>query len=187
MSFLKRISRRFFHDESGTILVDAVLLLPVLVWGYVGLFAYWDSYRTINTVQKASYTISDLLSRSQEVLGINDAYLSGMRTTLNTMIDTDQTSKIRVTSYKWSESNTRYEVIFSRSPDSAMTALTNTNLATMTDRLPIMSDGDSAVLLEVEVAYTPPVAYGLEPTTIKQFIVTRPRFVSKLCHVSFAC
>jgi Flp pilus assembly protein TadG len=187
MSFLAHRFRRFFRDESGTIVVDVVLLLPVLVWGYVGLFAYWDSYRSINTVQKASYTISDLLSRSQNVVGINDAYLAGMRTTLNTMIDSDQSSKIRVTSYKWSESRNRYEVIFSRSPSSAMTALTTNDLAAMTNRLPIMSDGDSAVLLEVEVAYTPPVAYGLEPTTIKQFIVTRPRFVAKLCHVSFAC
>jgi Flp pilus assembly protein TadG len=187
MSFLSRALRRFLRNEDGAFLVDAVLLLPAFVWAYTGLFVYWDAYRAINTVQKASYTISDLLSRNQDVTGINDAYLAGMRTTLNTMIDADQSSKIRVTSYKWSEPNNRYEVIFSRSPDNEMTALTNTNLAAITNRLPLMSDGDSAVLLEVEVSYTPPAAFGLDPTTLEQFIVTRPRFVAKLCHVSFAC
>jgi Flp pilus assembly protein TadG len=187
MSYLSRAFRRFLRNEDGAFVVDAVLLLPAFVWAYTGLFVYWDAYRAINTVQKASYTISDLLSRYQDVTGINDAYLAGMRTTLNTMIDADQSSKIRVTSYKWSEPNNRYEVIFSRSPGNEMTALTNANLATMTNRLPLMSDGDSAVLLEVEVSYTPPAAFGLDPTTLEQFIVTRPRFVAKLCHVSFAC
>jgi Flp pilus assembly protein TadG len=178
---------RFLRDESGTVLVDALMLMPILVWGYVGLFAYWDSYRSVNTVQKASYTISDLLSRSQVSDGIDDAYLEGMLTTLETIIDTEQTAKIRVTSYSWSAANNRYEVIFSRSPNSAMTALTTSDLASLTSRLPTMSDGDNAVLVETEVAYTPPVAYGLEPTTLNQFIVTRPRFLPKLGHVDFDC
>ncbi len=187
MSRLTQKIMRFLRDEKGTVLVDAMMLMPMLVWGYVGLFAYFDSYRSINTVQKASYTIADLLSRSQDSDGIDDAYLSGMLATLNAIIDTQQSDKIRVTSYTWSQANNRYEVIFSRSPNSAMTALTTANLATMTDRLPLMADGDSAVLLETEVAYTPPMAYGLEPTTLHQFIVTRPRFLPKLCHESFAC
>lgn len=187
MSPLTTKIMRFLRDEKGTVLVDALMLMPVLVWGYVGLFAYWDSYRSINTVQKASYTIADLLSRSQSSNGIDDAYLNGMLTTLNTIIDTQQTGKMRVTSYTWSAANNRYQVIFSRSPNNGMSTLTTASLASLTDRLPIMSDGDSAVLLETEVAYTPPMAYGLEPTTLKQFIVTRPRFLPKLCHVSFAC
>jgi hypothetical protein len=68
-----------------------------------------------------------------------------------------------------------------------LVALTTANLADLTTHLPIMSDGDSAILVETTVPYTPPVSYGLEPSTIDQFIVTRPRFLPKLCHTSFSC
>ena len=68
-----------------------------------------------------------------------------------------------------------------------MTALTTADLAGLVARLPTMSDGDSAILLETRVPYTPPLSFGLEPTTIEQFIVTRPRFLPKICHTSFAC
>lgn len=187
MSALTTKIMRFLRDEKGTILVDALIILPVLVWGYVGLFAYWDSYRSINTVQKASYTVSDLLSRTQLSGGINDAYLGGMLTTLDTIIDADQTARMRVTSYSWSQVNNRFEVIFSRSPNNAMTALTTNTIASLANRLPIMANGDSAVLVETEVSYTPPMSFGLQPTTLKQFIVTRPRFLPKLCHVAFDC
>jgi hypothetical protein len=177
--------RRFARDEKGTIIVDAIMVMPMFIWAYAGLFAYWDAYRSINTVQKAAFTISDLISRSQGT--VNDAYIAGMRTAMNTMLDADQAGEIRVTSYRWSQPNDRYEVIFSRSPGGSMSSLNNGDLANLTDRLPTMSDGDSAILLEVEVPYVPAVAFGLEPTTIEQFIVTRPRFLPKLCHSSFVC
>jgi Flp pilus assembly protein TadG len=185
MSILSHLLRRFARDEKGSIVVEAIMVMPMFIWAYAGLFAYWDAYRSINTVQKAAYTISDLISRSQN--SVNDAYIAGMRTAMNSMVDADQAGEIRVTSYTWSSWRNRYEVIFSRSPNSAMPSLTTSSLAGMTNRLPTMSDGDSAILVEVEIPYTPPVAFGLTPTTIEQFIVTRPRFLPKLCHTSFTC
>ena len=106
---------------------------------------------------------------------------------MNVMLDSDQAGDIRVTSFRWSEPNDRYEVIFSQSPESAMTALDNGALANITEYLPTMSDGDSATLVEVKIPYTPPMGFGLEPTTINQFIVTRPRFLPKICHDDFEC
>lgn len=185
MSFLSHMLRRFAREEKGGLIVEAVMVMPMLIWAYVGLFAYWDAYRSANTVQKAAYTISDLISRSQG--NVDDAYLAGMRTTMNAILDQDQAGQIRVTSYRWSAPHTRYEVIFSRSPDDAMQPLNDANLASLTGRLPTMSDGDSAVLVEATVPYTPPVAFGLSPSTIEQFIVTRPRFLPKLCHTGFSC
>jgi hypothetical protein len=186
MSFLKKLLRRYARDEKGTIIVDAVIVIPMFVWAYAGLFVYWDAYRSINTVQKASYTISDLISRTQGQ--VNDDFISGMQATMNYLLRADQGGQIRVTSYQWNVLNDRYEVIFSRAPGGgSMTALTTADLAGLVARLPTMSDGDSAILLETRVPYTPPLSFGLEPTTIEQFIVTRPRFLPKICHTSFAC
>lgn len=187
MSFLSSLMRRFARDEKGSLIVDAIIVMPMFVWGYAGLFVYWDAYRAVNTVQKASYTISDLISRSQETNGIDDAYISGMRTTFNTMLDSGDAGQIRVTSYQWSAVRDRYEVIFSRAPNGALPSLTTEDLANLTSYLPIMSDGGSAILVETKLLYTPPIAYGLDPRMLEQFIVTRPRFLPKLCHVDFAC
>ncbi|MDN5788765.1 TadE/TadG family type IV pilus assembly protein [Pseudorhodobacter sp.] len=179
MNTLFKLFRRFALEEKGTAVVEAVIFLPLMGWAYIGAFAYWDVYRSINTVQKASYTVADMLSRQQGP--VNDDFIDGMRTTIDYILGGRTTAKIRVTSYRWSEANNRYEVIFSRSPDEAMPELTDANLANLTDRLPIMKDGDSAVLLETEVGYTPLSSFMLKPAKIREFIVTRPRFVPKIC------
>ena len=63
MTPIRRLLRRFLRDESATIMAEAVLVLPFMLWSYLGLFVYWDSFRVMNKVQKASYTISDMISR----------------------------------------------------------------------------------------------------------------------------
>jgi len=187
MSFLSSLMRRFRRDEKGSLLVDAIIVMPMFVWGYAGMFVYWDAYRAINTVQKASYSVSDLVSRNQSASGINDAYITGMRTAFNRMLGGGNAGEIRLTSYTWSGVRNQYEVIFSRSPGNTMPVLTTASLANLTDYLPIMADGDSAILLETRLLYVPPLAYALEPNMLEQFVVTRPRFLPKLCHVNFTC
>lgn len=184
MSVLNSLYRRFIRDENGTAVVESIIVLPLFVWGFTGLFVYWDAYRTVNTVQKASYTISDLLSRSQS--SVNDAFINGMATTFNNIVGSGTSGEIRVTSYTWSGVRNQYEVIFSKSPNQAMDPLTTDTLAMMAQHLPIMSDGDSAVLVETMVPYKSTMAVGI-PDVINQIVVTRPRFLPKLCHTSFSC
>lgn len=185
MSVLPKSLHRFLRDEKGTIVVDALILMPMFIWAYAGMFAYWDTYRSANTVQKVAFTVSDLVSRAQGP--IDDSYILGMRDTMNFMLAGDQAGAIRITSYRWNGPDDRYEVIFSRATNGAMPGLNNNDLADLVHRLPSMADGDSAVLLETRVPYAPPMAFGVQPTTIEQFIVTRPRFLPKLCHVDYAC
>ena len=187
MSFLSSLMRRFGRDEKGSLFVDAIIVMPMFVWGYAGMFVYWDAYRAINTVQKASYSVSDLVSRNQNTNGIDDAYITGMRTAFNRMLGGGDAGQIRLTSYTWSGVRNQYEVIFSRSPGNALPVLDNASLANLSEYLPIMADGDSAILLETQLMYVPPVAYALEPNLLEQFVVTRPRFLPKLCHVDFNC
>lgn len=185
MSVLSRVFRKFLRDEEGTLLVEAVLVLPFLLWAYISLFVYWDTYRAINTVQKAAYTISDMLSR--EMVAVNDAYIKGMDKMMEYMIDGDQDAKIRVTSLTWSELNRRYEVHWSRSADNELPQLTTATLQPLTDHIPRLADGDYVVLVEVEVDYHPSFNVGINDQTLRQFIVTRPRFVPKTCLVGVAC
>lgn len=177
--------RRFGRDENGTLLAEAVIVLPLMLWAYMALFVYWDAYRSVNTVQKAAYTVSDMVSR--EMVTLNDQYVPGMRNLMRYLVDADQTVKIRVSSVTWSDLNDRFEIDWSRSPDNAMPQLTTTSVAELAYRIPQMSDGDRVMLVEVDVSYHPAFNVGLSDASLQQFIVTRPRFVPKICLANVVC
>ena len=185
MSRLHRLTHRFRRDEAGTLMAEAVLVLPFMLWSYLALFVYWDSYRAVNTVQKAAYTVSDMISR--ERTSVTEAYIVGMDSIIEHMIDQDQDAKTRVTEVTWSQINNRYEVFWSRSPHGALPVLTTASVAALADRLPTMADGDHVVLVEVEVNYEASFNVGIDDQTMKQFIVTRPRFLAKICLVGVVC
>lgn len=182
---LRQILDRFRSDETGTLMAETVLVLPFMLWSYLALFVYWDSYRAMNVVQKAAYTISDMISR--EMISVTDTYINGMDAMMEYLIDADQDAKTRVSSITWSQLNNRYEVQWSRSPGNAMPQLTTASVADLAGRLPTMFDGDFIVLVEVEVGYHPSFNVGIGEQTLKQFIATRPRFLSKICLSGVAC
>lgn len=176
---------KFLQREDGTLMAEAVLVLPFLLWSYLALFVYWDAYRSINVVQKAAYTVSDMLSR--EMVAVSETYITGMDKMVEYLIDPDQDAKTRVTSITWSALNSRYEVHWSRAADNAMPQLTTADLVPMRDKLPVLADGDYVVLVEVEVNYHAAFNVGINDQVLKQFIITRPRFVPKTCITGQAC
>jgi Flp pilus assembly protein TadG len=228
MRSLTSLLRRFRRDERGTLIAEAVIVLPMLIWVYLALFVYWDAYRSINTSQKAAYTISDMISREMNSSPLTPAYIKGMRDVMKYLVDSDQTVKLRVTSVTWSQSRNRYEVDWSVSPDNAFPLLTTSNISTVKARIPTLADGDHVIVVETDVAYhalangfgwvvdlggfkwanqdyvgqrrdgtqmfskgtdpgNPQVMQTVKDMSLKQFIVTRPRFAPKLCMQGFTC
>jgi hypothetical protein len=139
----------------------------------------------MNTIQKAAFTISDMISREQT--GISTAYVNGMSKALEYLIDEDQSAKLRVTSVTWSTDNNRFEVHWSRSPDARLPELTNATLQDQAYQIPTMSPGDFVIVVEVEVGYKPSFDIGMPDQTFKQFIVTRPRFLPCLPLDAISC
>ena len=180
--------RSFAKDESGLLLFEFLLLLPMMIWGFLALFVYWDVYRTINTSQKAAYSIADLLSR-QVVVTTN--FIDGLQQVLAFLTPGAEESRMRITSFEMDEgtvilpawdADDSYVLLFSRSPDSAVLAHTQTTIQNLQPFIPEMDDLDSVVIVETWVDYTPDfdigvLAYGpgLQDQSFSQFIVTRPR------------
>ena len=72
--------------------------------------------------------------------------------------------------------------------------LTTTTLQTLTDcatpvrcRVPAMSDGDYVIIVEAEIDYKPAFSIGLGNQVLRQFVVTRPRFVPRICLSGATC
>lgn len=168
--------RQFRDDEGGSTLVEAVLVLPALLWTYLALFVFWDAYRSINVVQKASYTVADMLSRTNATTTVTAAYLDGLKSAMTFLLDDDLSVKMRVTSVKWVLANNRFETRWSYSSDAAgLPAYTTATLQAVKGQIPAMADGDYILLVETRVPYSPAFDAGLSDSVINQFIVTRPR------------
>lgn len=177
MSYFGNALRRFRRDEKGQLLVETVLVLPILIWAYLSLFTYWDAFRALNTFQKASYSISDVLSRNQ---GVTPTYVAGLQTTMDYLVDADTPVKMRVTSVVFSALRNRFEVEWSNSPGGAMTPLTTSTLQTYAASIPAMTDGNTVVIVETEMNYTPTFQIGADAQVFKEFVVTRPRFYARV-------
>lgn len=169
--------RRFAADESGLIMTEFLILLPLLVWTFMALVVYWDTWRTINEAQKASYAVADLISRQNRV---DNNFVTSMETVMRGLMGGQSPVSMRITSVQWRKpvnENGVYSVIFSRSPNNRKLPLTaaqvNNNISHL---IPAMNSGDTAVILETWTDYTPGFDVGIPLSSFQNFIVTKPRF-----------
>jgi Flp pilus assembly protein TadG len=178
---LSAILRRFRQREDGYLVVESALILPFLLWAFVALYSYWDGFRAVTQVQKATFVVSDLISREQRT--VNDAYINGMRRTIDTMLPGDMESELRVTSIVWVQANNRFEVEWSARSGTLAPLLTTALLSPLVGKIPTMSDGDTAVIVESWVDYDATfVMGGIQDTRMNQFVVTRPRFAPRIVY-----
>lgn len=177
MQKVMRSVRNFFRRDKGSMTVEAVLMLPLLIFAYGGMFVLWDAVKTKNTTQNAAYTISDMISR--QPTGINDQFVDGLYTMLQFLTYGKHESKLRVT------------VVESRIPDGGTEPelfllwsenrggwFDITDIRNVEDAIPPVALNDRAILVETEMNYTPLfeiLGLGMTQEKIYNFVVTRPR------------
>jgi hypothetical protein len=199
MMIAYRLLKSFLQNDRGTVMVETVIVAPLLFWTVMAMFSYWDIYRSVNVIQKATYTVSDVISRQRQNDGITSAEFLGFKKLMNYLIDQDQQVEMRVTSLTFEQDTNSYIVQWSCSPGGDMLALTDADVngAPMKDRIPLIADADTRILVETKVEYEPvfdvgvpyygnAIEYGMDTMTIGQFIVTRPRLAPKIDMASCA-
>ena len=183
---LRRALRRFAARTSGSMTVEALLIVPVMAMGMTGFYSFWDAYKTQNVVQKAAYSVSDMLSR--EMIPATPTFLNGLETTLEFLIGSN--ASIRVTSIRRTSDGplglTGLDVLWSYSPGNAMLPLTEATLTQVEPDIPMMAVGSNMVMFEVRVPYSP-VTEFLNLDTISETVAMRPRFLPTLCMTNVVC
>jgi Flp pilus assembly pilin Flp len=186
MDFIQKAYRRFLREESGTVVIEFVLITPLLIWTIVAMYSFWDTFRVRNQFQKATHTISNVISRTKKGTPLTGDDISGYYRLMNYLISTDVEVSVRITEYKYfAAPKNAYEVQWScRRGGSFPAGLGNGDLAAMrTTTLPIMANGDTHILLETKMNYTSPfkvnfMFYG-EGTTndyvFHEIVSERPR------------
>jgi hypothetical protein len=183
--------RRFSRNEDGLASAEMVMMLPFYMFCILGTFTFWDAYDVVNRSQKAAYSVSDLVTRKQD--NVTEVYVEGMFNTMQYMMGPSLPVRTRITSVFYSQARNQYEVLWSRSSTPTIPRLTTATLPSVQSHLPQMSDGDALIVVEANVDFKP--IFGAEAFamtrvnagTMRHVIVTRPRFLPKICMQGVAC
>jgi Flp pilus assembly protein TadG len=176
---LRACLRRFGRTEDGFITIEAIIVLPLLLWVFLALFVYWDAFRAENTSVKSSYVIADMISR--EPAAVNTAYINGMHQVFRYMNRTTEDTWIRVSSVQYRQSDNSYRVLWSRTTNATRAPVhTTATMAAHRNRLPILVDQDAVIVVETWRRFTPAFRVGLDRRTFDEFTVIRPRLLIPL-------
>jgi hypothetical protein len=170
--------RRFCAREDGSIAIETVIIIPVLFWAYLAMFATFDAYRAYSQNQKASYTVSDMISR--ETTPIDAAYITGLHTLMAYLVDEPLDDvAIRVTSIAYDADTDSFSQDWSRAVGGPE-PLRDTDVQDWHDSLPVMYDGERLTVLETWVEYRAPFNTGLGERTVRNFVFTKPRYADRV-------
>ncbi len=169
---------RFRRDSRGTITTEAVIVLPMLLFVLIMTVVFSDMFRARATSQKAAYTIADTLSRQTDPVA--GAYIDGLNELYAYLSRARQQTALRVTSVAWDPAEEEYMVIWSH-PAGDGPPLTQAELISHhKQRLPTMPAGETIILVEANMNYTPMLTGYFPPLDLNTAIVTRPRFTPQL-------
>ncbi|PXW69153.1 hypothetical protein C7964_103668 [Loktanella sp. PT4BL] len=188
---MKRIAssfRAFRDDEQGSMAIELLLVVPILVWVFLSTFVYFDVFRVETNAVRATITLAEMFSREDSV---NNTFMNSARSVLQTLTFEENDPDFRVTVYTYNEADDEFRVVWSRRRGAGIAQnLTNADLADLRaeGRLPPMDNFDQNIYIETRTEYDAPFNIGLGPFTVTNLedltftndMIIRPRGV-RLC------
>ena len=171
--------KSFLRREDGSLSIEAVLAIPMLVWAIVATFVFWDAFRTLNISQKATYTIADMLSREEN--GVNMQYLTAVHELYDFLAESEGDNALRVTVVEMQEdedTGVRTMVMMWSEGVGGITG--HDDLTILQPRIPMMSPGEQLIVVETEQEWSPAFAVGLTSYRFRELALSRPRFAPQL-------
>ena len=169
----------FSRDERGSISIEAVIALPMLVWAITATFVFWDAFKTLNVSQKATYTIADMLSR--EEVEITPTYLTAVHEIYDFLSESAGDNALRVSVVTMAvdpvTSAETLELVCSEGVGGIQGYDT---IDPIRDRIPTLVVGDQMIVVETEQEWAPAFAVGLTSYRFREVALARPRFAPQL-------
>lgn len=184
---LKRRWIRFQLEETGSAIVEMVLMTPILVWGFVITLQFFDAYRAELVSTKSALTVADLYSR--ETGSVNSEYLKGTQDLLQFLNLTKEAPDFRVTVFSWDDEAKKYKVTWSKYKGTH-TSLNDAELNAFSSKLPVMSPGEKSILIETWAKYQAKYGDGIGmmmgtglqgDIEFATFVPINPRFAPTVC------
>lgn len=171
----------FLRREDGTVAIEAMIIMPVMFWAYLSMFAIQDAFRTYGIHNKAAFAIGDAISR--ETVPLDDDYLNGTRDLFEYLAHSQGNTDMRVSQIWFDGDANEYKRDWSEVRGN-MPELTDIDVKNWHDKLPIMISNERVVLFETWSSYDPPFETGLTVDEIRTFVFTRPRYAPVVCFLA---
>ncbi|WP_306113584.1 MULTISPECIES: TadE/TadG family type IV pilus assembly protein [unclassified Roseovarius] len=185
--FLHRVIRRFCGERDGSVMVETVICLPLLIWALVATWEFFEVHRYRSAREKATYTLADMLSR--ETAGITDTYMDNAMRLFDSITNDDGVNQLRISVVRYDADDDKYFIRWSKTRGTGdYSELADADVASSHSELPIMNDGEDLILVESISDYTPTFKVGLGDTLpIDTRLFTKIRFASQLCYEGSYC
>ena len=178
-TLLSRLFGRFTRDERGSYSMELMILFPMLVFGYMGMFVFFDAFRQQNANLKASYTLSDILSRQTNP--VDQSWMTGLNQMLDYLTASNHPTYLRTTTVYWDENRQQHVKIWSEGSFGVAGLSQDEVDRELTPKIPMMAHADTAIVVETFMMYEPLINVGIGPTEFHNVVVTSPRFSGHLC------
>ncbi|MBK5946574.1 hypothetical protein CCR83_09055 [Rhodobacter veldkampii DSM 11550] len=187
---MPRISPRlsgFFRNERGSLTIEFVIIVPILIWAIAGLFVFVSAFQLKVTATKATYTVSDLISR--QTTAVDQDFMDGLQAVFAYLAGPNTNGRLRVSLLRCTENCNKTErklaLDWSKGVGGA-SPITDATLNTETYKkiIPTAALGERLIMLETRVDFHPPVKVGLPDQAFDTIMVSRPRFAPQICWIS---
>lgn len=171
---------RFCREERGSVTVEAVITLPLLIWAIGATYEFFEVHRYQSARDKASYTIADMLSR--EMMPITPTYMDSAKIVFDTIANDNSQNALRVSVIKYDTDADEYLVKWSevRGP-SLLRALTTPDVETAHAKLPKMAGGEELIVVDSLAVYPAMFNVGLsDGMRVSTHVVASPRFAPQI-------
>ncbi|MET0438217.1 MAG: TadE/TadG family type IV pilus assembly protein [Devosia sp.] len=163
--------KSFRRDERGATVVEFALLAPVLLLVLLASVTAFDLFRSAQNVEKATFSIGDMLSRQKTISSSKLADVLGF---MRNVAPSSSDGGLRISSV--GKKNGVFEVLWSRSVGSNVPTT-----AIPTSILPDIANGDTVLVTESFVPHEAMFAgFGLSDVSFTANAVHRPRFVTSI-------
>jgi hypothetical protein len=172
--------KRFLSKEHGVLSTEAALVFPLLLWAYLGLFVFFEAFRTQNINVRAAYTISDMLSRETDP--VNPSYIEGLNNIFALLTHSQYPTVLRVSGVRYDSINDSNILVWSYvdGGTGVKQPITQGSLSSIEPQIPVMGDGDFSIVVETWAGFVPMLNVGIDAQYFENFVVTRPRFAPQV-------
>ncbi|MEM7718737.1 MAG: hypothetical protein AAF222_06000 [Pseudomonadota bacterium] len=175
-----KTSSRFLRNENGSLSVEACFSVPLLAWAIVATFVFFDAFKTLNTTQKATYTIADMVSR--EEVELDDDYVTALHEVF-TYLSGQQggPSAIRVSTVSMRVDEDTGDEFLQLDNSEGILYDDLTAIDAIEDRIPDLAPGEQLIVVESVQQWTPAFGVGLATYQFREVALARPRFAPRIC------
>ncbi|RBI72361.1 pilus assembly protein [Roseovarius sp. TE539] len=176
--FINRL-RGFREDDEGSIMIEAVVTLPLLIWVLAATYEFFEVHRYNSARDKASYTVADMISR--EMGTVTPTYIDNTKELFDRITNDDGVNQLRISVIKYDAEDDEYFIGWSQVRGSgAMTPLRDADVENDHAELPIMDDGEEVIVIESVSSYPSIFDVGIDDITVGTRVVTSPRFAPQI-------